>query len=109
MNDIKLALLGDHDAAYRLTENGILLPCPFCGGKAHIETRATSMRGVSRGFVFQVACGKCDFSLGQYEVEFRLSETGDIVPIKDERNAARFAWNTRAAVDLEAMYDDTSD
>ena len=29
--DIRLALLGDHEAAERLTEQGVLLPCPFCG------------------------------------------------------------------------------
>ena len=32
MNDVKRALLGDHEAAKRLTDAGVLLPCPFCGG-----------------------------------------------------------------------------
>lgn len=31
MDDIKLALLGDHEAARRLTDAGVLLPC-MCGG-----------------------------------------------------------------------------
>ena len=31
MNDIKLALLGNKEAAKRLTEKGVLLPCPWCG------------------------------------------------------------------------------
>ena len=31
MNDIKLAMLGSKEAAKRLTEVGVLLPCPMCG------------------------------------------------------------------------------
>ena len=30
-NLIKAALQGDHEAAKRLTEQGVLLPCPGCG------------------------------------------------------------------------------
>ena len=33
MKDEKAALLGDHEAARRLTEAGVLLACPFCAGK----------------------------------------------------------------------------
>lgn len=33
MDDIKLALLGNQEAARRLTDSGILLPCPGCGGE----------------------------------------------------------------------------
>lgn len=33
MDDIKLALLGNHEAARRLTEAGVLLPCPGCRGE----------------------------------------------------------------------------
>lgn len=31
MNDIKLAMLGSKEAAKRLTDAGVLLPCPHCG------------------------------------------------------------------------------
>ena len=31
MDDIKLALLGDHEAAKRLAQSGIVIPCPICG------------------------------------------------------------------------------
>ena len=31
MNDVKRALLGDHEAAKRLTDAGVLVPCPMCG------------------------------------------------------------------------------
>ena len=33
MDDIKFALLGDRDAARRLTDAGVLIPCPGCGGE----------------------------------------------------------------------------
>ena len=32
MTDIKRALLGDHEAAKRLAQSGIVIPCPICGG-----------------------------------------------------------------------------
>lgn len=31
-NDVRLALLGDHYAQKRVTEDRIMLPCPGCGG-----------------------------------------------------------------------------
>ena len=31
LDDKTRALLGDHEAAKRLTEAGVLLPCPHCG------------------------------------------------------------------------------
>ena len=37
MNDIQRAMLGDHDAAARLTERGVLVPCPFCGNDAVVH------------------------------------------------------------------------
>ena len=33
IEDVRAALLGDHEAAKRLTEAGVLVPC-MCGGKA---------------------------------------------------------------------------
>lgn len=32
MDDITRAMLGDHDAAARLTERGVAIPCPSCAG-----------------------------------------------------------------------------
>ena len=36
-DDMKRALLGDHEAAKRLTEAGVLLPCAHCGGEAKFK------------------------------------------------------------------------
>ena len=37
MDDTKRALLGDHEAAKRLTDAGVLLPCPMCEGQARVR------------------------------------------------------------------------
>ena len=49
-NDIKLALLGDHEAAKRLTGKHEPVPCPWCGGK---------QTAVSDVIWPQVKCEKC--------------------------------------------------
>ena len=76
MDDVKLALRGDKEAAKRLTEKGVLVPCPFCGG----DTITTNLLGG-----WWCRCMDCD-------------TTG---PIKTEEDHARLAWNTRAAVEVE--------
>lgn len=45
MTDIQRAMLGDHEAAARLTEQGVLTPCPCCGGKGKIMARQHSFHG----------------------------------------------------------------
>lgn len=38
MNDlIRRALLGDREAQEECTKQGIVLPCPFCGGEAELK------------------------------------------------------------------------
>ena len=37
MDDIKLAMLGNKEAAKRLTDAGVLVPCPCCGGNARVR------------------------------------------------------------------------
>ena len=76
LDDITLALLGDHEAAKRVTERGELLPCPFCGsnnlvcGKNLDHVTAT------------VVCKDCANGIGAYCWE----------------REARRAWNTRAPI-----------
>ena len=74
MDDIKLALLGDHEAAKRLTNAGVLLPCSGCG---NIDLKAYDVFG--EHFVYCRAC----------------KITG---PIKNSYYDARLAWNTRAPI-----------
>ena len=70
MTDEKRALLGDHKAAKRLTDTGVLLPCPFCGYDKP-EYGAT-----------WVYCPKCKC----------------FGPAKRYYNEGLLAWNTRAPV-----------
>ena len=73
MDDVKAALLGDHEAAKRLTEQGVLLGCPFCGG----DTVTTNLLGT-----WWCRCMNC----------------GVTGPIKADGPTARLAWNTRAPI-----------
>ena len=74
MDDIKFALLGDRDAARRLTDAGVLVPCPWCNGSGK-ETNHSKV-----GYwVFCIECG-ADGSTADNEYE------------------ARLAWNTRAPI-----------
>lgn len=74
MDDIKLALLGDHEAAKRLTEAGVLLKCPFCGEKAAMLS--------NNKIGAWMHCSRCGLS----------------GPVASTRYEARLAWNTRAEI-----------
>ena len=72
--DIRAAMLGDHEAAKRLTDAGVLVPCPGCGGNDLKEHYVC-------GDHF-VACKACGW-------------TG---PMKNSPTESRLAWNTRAPI-----------
>lgn len=74
MDDIKLALLGDKEAAQRLTDAGVLLPCPGCGWS---DTKICYVCGDHFGM-----CKTCGW-------------TG---PFRNTDRDARLAWNTRAPI-----------
>lgn len=70
------ALLGDHEAARQLTDAGVLLQCPFCGGDAMVEY------DTMEPFEYAVFCGDC----------------GVMPTASEDERVARLAWNTRAPV-----------
>lgn len=74
MDDIKFALLGDRDAARRLTDAGVLIPCPGCGGEHN----------------------RCWWHFGELWVE--CDDCGWKGPTAAESDEARLAWNTRAPI-----------
>lgn len=74
MTDVQRALLGDREAAKRLTEAGVLLPCPFCGSE-----RAEDNNSALKSWVY---CRDC--------------MTGG--PDAGSEYKARLAWNTRAPI-----------
>lgn len=76
------ALLGDREAQEECTRQGIVLPCPFCGGngKYHkIKSDPLDLGFETIGYC--VCCGKC-IAGTQYE---------------STKNLALSEWNTRQA------------
>ena len=73
--DVRAALLGDHEAAKRLTDAGVLVPCPMCGkiGVLH------SVDNCKTVFACCPACGLMTRAYKGHE-------------------KARLAWNTRAPI-----------
>ena len=70
---IKRALLGDHEAAKRLTDAGVMVPCLWCHGK-HIVLKE-----------FGLMCFVC-------------ADCAAYGPSRKTENEARLAWNTRAPI-----------
>ena len=74
MDDIKLAMLGSKEAAKRLTDSGVLVPCPMCADTPHIASEFDSGY-----FWYECPCGV---------------ETGACPTEYD----AMLMWNTRAPI-----------
>lgn len=75
MTDLeRRALLGDKQAQEECSEKGIVLPCPFCGGKA-IRTSPPV------NYSYRVACKACRANTGGCKTQ----------------TEADAAWNTRPA------------
>ena len=84
IDDIKLAMLGSKEAAKRLTDAGVLVPCPFCKGLVH--------RVIGFGGLNFFKCRKCG-AVVSFDNDY----------FNAHPNEARLAWNTRAAVEMEGM------
>lgn len=79
MDDKMRALLGDHEAAKRLTEAGVLVPCPGCGGENIVDWY--------RHNEVWYQCDDCGWQgPSVYSEGFVDTEK------------ARLAWNTRALI-----------
>jgi hypothetical protein len=79
MDDKTRALLGDREAAKRLTDAGVLLPCPFCKGEVR--------RVIGFGGLNFFRCRKCG-AVVSFDNDYYNAH-------KDE---AITAWNTRAPI-----------
>ena len=75
MTDEQRALLGDHEAAKRLTDAGVLVPCPMCKGDGALDSEFPMG-------AFWVLCTGCGLQTEAFETE----------------EEARLAWNTRAPI-----------
>lgn len=74
MTDKTRAMLGDYEAAERLTEAGIAIPCPFCANRI-----------ISR----------CEYN-GLYV--YTCSSCGTSGDIEIGRRKALLSWNTRTPI-----------
>ena len=90
MDDKTRAMLGDHEAAKRLTDAGVLLPCAHCGGEAKFK-RGFQSRQIAHYRQAVVQCKKC----GVRTVTHRQ------LPMErwqDVDRAAIEEWNIRAQI-----------
>ena len=87
--DMKRALLGDHEASKRLTDAGVLVPCPFCGGEAEVVAYGPRLLRPSRNHVYSVSCNECEMMSG-WDVDYGGRY--------DTEYEAMLAWNTRAPI-----------
>jgi len=99
---IKLALLGNGEAAKRLTDAGVLLlPCPFCGGgDADVVAYGPRLLRPSRNHVYSVSCNECEMMFG-WDIDYGGRY--------DTEYEAMLAWNTRAPIlgerEMEMLYE----
>ena len=84
IEDVRAALLGDHEAAKRLTDAGVLVPCWHCGGTDIVIRKVDGLFGKSahqRTYKY-AQCRTCFSQTGYHGTEPKT----------------RLAWNTRAPI-----------
>lgn len=79
---IRRALLGDQEAQKKCTEKGIVLPCPFCGGKAMMQQDITGRES------YHVACSN---------VKDMCNLIAGLPMWSESEEDALKVWNTRPA------------
>lgn len=111
MDDIKLAMLGNREAAKRLTDAGVLVPCPFCGNDAvvhEVEAQpkyAETQKEVPKGARI---IRRISYPSGKEYFEYREKEyipqcvvsscCGRAVKRFNTPAEAISVWNTRASI-----------
>ena len=98
MDEIKRALLGDREAAKRLTDAGVLIPCHRCGGKAKLAERDREIPFSEVMNEFCVVCPSCGFHSDFFgEVNLYYKPNGKDLA-EGYKREARLLWNTRAPI-----------
>ena len=112
MTDEKKALLGDREAAKRLTEAGVLLGCPYCkSNQVRIDYKqiTVGINGLDmpvKRYTYSGRCNKCHargpavggrvvIGIGKIDGIKRPSWA---TSTKELEYKARLAWNTRAPI-----------
>ena len=100
MNEIERALLGDKEATKWLTDAGVLLPCPMCGGEVRLR-RVSSSYTTSPTTIMDkwtVECPNGCVRNNVYESKIFQDEKGEVIIKNNGADEARLAWNTRAPI-----------
>ena len=100
MDDCARALLGDHEAAKRLTDAGVLVPCPFCGGEVRLR-RVSNSYTTSPTVIMDewtVECPNGCVRNNVYKSKIFQDDKGEVVIKNNGADKARLAWNTRAPI-----------
>ena len=100
MDEIGRALLGDKEAARRLTDAGVLLPCPMCGGEVRLR-RVSSSYTTSPTTIMDkwtVECPNGCVRNNVCESKIFQDEKGKVIIENNGSDEARLAWNTRAPI-----------
>lgn len=98
--DIRAAMLGDHETAKRLTDAGVRLPCPMCGGEVRLR-RVSSSYTTSPTTIMDkwtVECPNGCVRNNVYESKIFQDEKGKVIIKNNGADEARLAWNTRAPI-----------
>ena len=98
--DVRAALLGDHEAAKLLTEAGVLVPCPMCGGEVRLR-RVSSSYTTSPTTIMDkwtVECPNGCVRNNVYESKIFQDEKGEVIIKNNGADEARLSWNTRAPI-----------
>ena len=87
MTDLeRRALLGDRQAQEECTRQGIVLSCPFCGGKAVLRSSVSQYGGT-----YNIRCeNRCVVTCGHFRDPAYMWRT-------TSRDEALTTWNTRPA------------
>ena len=100
MDDIKLAMLGDQEASKRLSDAGVLLPCPMCG--SDVKLIRTSSKYRTNPVVIMdewtIECQNKCFQHKVFDSEIFQDENGKVIVKRNGADEARLAWNTRAPI-----------
>lgn len=78
MDDIKLALLGNKEASKRLTDAGVLAPCPWCSNTPTEDDLIGRLQG--------------------YTIYHQCKQVGPMRVNAKTRYKVCLAWNTRAPI-----------
>lgn len=94
---IRCALLGNQESQVQCTNQGIVLPCPYCGGDAELRhlSHETSFSEIIDAFC--VTCKKCGCNPFEFSDHNLFYTSKGIQKAKLLKQKALEKWNTRPA------------